>query len=75
MTEDEEMVLEEFKELRRTNAEVLSKRLRFPIRYIQILCGRLHEAGYLKVDTLARYPMYQIRRLIINRKGREVYLR
>jgi len=64
MTSDEEKVLEEFRKLKRANAEVLSKRLPFPIGYIQTLCSRLHEERYLKVDTLARYPMYQLRKLI-----------
>ena len=64
MTSDEERVLEEFKKLKRANAEILSKTLSFPIRYIQTLCSRLHEERYLKVDTLARYPMYQLRKLM-----------
>ena len=68
MTEDEKIVLEEFKRLEgRANAEMLSKRLAFPIRYIQSVLRNLHEARFLKVDTLARYPMYQIKKLIRER--------
>ena len=65
MNEDEKKILEEFKKLGgRANAGMLSKRLPFPIRYIQYVLGILHEARFLKVDTLARYPMYQITRAI-----------
>ncbi len=68
MTEDEKIILEEFKRLEgRANAEMLSKRLAFPIRYIQYVLRNLHEARFLKVDTLARYPMYQIKKLIRER--------
>lgn len=65
MTEDEKKVLKEFKKLRgRANAEMLGKRLHFPIRYIQYILRNLHEARFLKIDTLARYPMYQAKKLI-----------
>lgn len=65
MTEDEKKILEEFKKLNgRANAEMLSKRLSFPVRYIQYVLRNLHEARFLKVDTLARYPMYQVKKLI-----------
>ena len=65
MTEDEKKILEEFKKLNgRANAEMLCKRLPFSIRYIQYVLRNLHEARFIKVDTLARYPMYQIRKLI-----------
>ena len=65
MTRDEEKVLQEFSKFEgRANAEMLSKELPFPIRYIQYVLRNLHEARFLKVDTLARYPMYQIRKLI-----------
>ena len=68
MTEDEKKILAEFKKLGgRANAEVLSKRMSLPIRYIQYVLRNLHEARFLKVDTLARYPMYQTKKLI--RKG------
>ena len=68
MNEDEKIILEEFKRLEgRANAEMLSKRLAFPIRYIQYVLRNLHEARFLKVDTLARYPMYQIKQLIRER--------
>lgn len=65
MTEDEKKILEELKKLGgRANAEALSKRISLPIRYIQYVLRDLHEARFLKVDTLARYPMYQLRKLI-----------
>lgn len=43
---------------------MLGKRLHFPIRYIQYVLRNLHEDRFLKVDTLARYPMYQAKKLI-----------
>lgn len=68
MTDNEKEILREFKELGgRANAEILSKRLPFSIHYIQHLLRNLHEARYLKVDTLARYPMYQLTRPIKRR--------
>ena len=68
MTKNEKEILREFKELGgRANAEILSKRMPFSIRYIQYLLRDLHEARYLKVDTLARYPMYQLTRSIRRR--------
>lgn len=68
MTEDEERILEEFKKLEgRANAEMLSERLPFSMRYIQYVLRNLHEARFLKVDTLARYPMYQLTKLIKRR--------
>jgi len=63
MTDNEKEILREFKKLEGgANAEILSKRLPFSIGYIQHLLSNLHEARYLKVDTLARYPMYQLTR-------------
>ncbi|MCK4418633.1 hypothetical protein KAV79_02395 [Candidatus Aerophobetes bacterium] len=68
MTDNEKEILREFKELGgRANAEILSKRMPFSIRYIQYLLRNLHEARYLKVDTLARYPMYQLPKRIRRR--------
>ena len=65
MTEDEKKILGEFKRLgERANAEMLSKRIALPIRYIQYVLRNLHEDRFLKVDTLARYPMYQMKKLI-----------
>ena len=62
MTEDEKKILEGITKFGgRANAEMLSKRLPFPIRYIQYVLRNLHEARFLKVDTLARYPMYQMK--------------
>ena len=68
MIPDERQILREFKELEgRANAEILSKKLPFSIGYIQHLLRNLHEARYLKVDTLARYPMYQLTRPVKRR--------
>lgn len=68
MTDNEKEILREFKKLEgRANAEILSKRLPFSIGYIQHLLSNLHEARYLKVDTLARYPMYQLTRPVKRR--------
>ena len=68
MIPDERQILREFKELEgRANAEILSKKLPFSIGYIQHLLRNLHEARYLKVDTLARYPMYQLTRSVKRR--------
>ena len=68
MTEDEKKILEEFKSSGgRANAEFLSKSLPFPIRYIQYVLRNLHEARFIKVDTLARYPMYQLTKSIKRR--------
>ena len=65
MTDDEQKILQEFRKFDgRANAEMLSKELPFSIRYIQYVLRNLHEARFLKVDTLARYPMYQIKKLI-----------
>ena len=61
MTDNEKEILREMKGSGgRTNAEMLVKRLPFSITYIQHLLSSLHEARYLKVDTLARYPMYRL---------------
>lgn len=68
MTDNEKEILREMKKLEgRANAEILSKRLPFSIGYIQHLLSNLHEARYLKVDTLARYPMYQLTRPVKRR--------
>ena len=65
MNEDEKMILDEIKKLGgRANAEALSKSVSLPIRYIQYVLRNLHEARFLKVDTLARYPMYRMNKLI-----------
>ena len=70
MTEDEKIILEEFKRFEgRANAEMLSQSLPFPIRYIQHVLRDLHEARFLKVDTLARYPMYQMKPTLTRLKG------
>ena len=65
MNEDEKMILDEMKKLGgRANAEALSKSVLLPIRYIQHVLRNLHEARFLRVDTLARYPMYRMNKLI-----------
>ena len=65
MTEDEKEILAEMKKLGgRANAEALSKRMSFHIGYIQYVLRNLHEARFLRVDTLARYPMYRMNKLI-----------
>ena len=65
MNEDEKKILGEIKKLGgRANAEALSKSVSLPIRYIQYVLRNLHEARFLRVDTLARYPMYRMNKLI-----------
>jgi len=65
MNEDEKRILDEMKKLGgRANAEALSKSVSLPIRYIQYVLRNLHEARFLRVDTLARYPMYRMNKLI-----------
>ena len=65
MNEDEKKILDEMKKLGgRANAEALSKSVSLPIRYIQHVLRNLHEARFLRVDTLARYPMYRMNKLI-----------
>ncbi len=65
MNEDEKKILGEMKKLGgRANAEALSKSVSLPIRYIQYVLRNLHEARFLRVDTLAKYPMYRMNKLI-----------
>ena len=65
MNEDEKKILAEMKKLGgRANAEALSESVSLPIRYIQYVLRNLHEARFLRVDTLARYPMYRMNKLI-----------
>ncbi len=65
MNEDEKKILDEMKKLGgRANAEALSESVSLPIRYIQYVLRNLHEARFLRVDTLARYPMYRMNKLI-----------